>query len=67
MPQNNTGVKDTVNSLWLTSYNSDPTLCGWGNANNAVLFSEEAANAEAAALNDASGVDTCIGQNPPPR
>lgn len=64
MPQNDWGVKNTANDLWLTSYNSDPILCGWGNENNAVIFSEQDAYDEAAALNSHYQVDSFIGQNP---
>lgn len=63
---NDWAVKNTSNGLFLTVYNSDPTLCGWGNVNDHVNFSEQDANAEAQALNNAYGVDSFIGTHPKP-
>lgn len=66
MPSNNWGVKNTANNTWLTVYNAEPTLCGWGNEADAVLFSEAFATQEVTDLNTAYQTDSFIGGHPHP-
>lgn len=69
MPQCELGILDTSTGFWLTSYNSDPALCGWGSS-NAVCFDSWAVqqfNDFIAALNTWGGANRFIGQNPPPK
>ena len=68
MGQDNTwGVKNTSNNLWMTSYNADPELCGWGNEGDAInTMSEAFATQEASDLNSHYQSDSFIGGHPRP-